>query len=86
MKAITLRNIPPSLSRAIEKRAADERISLNRAVLELLSEGLGIDMRERREVVHRDLDHLAGAWSAAEAEEFDAALSDQRRIDPEMWR
>jgi len=85
MKAITLRNIPPSLGRAIEKRAADERISLNRAVLQMLSEGLGIDMRERREVVHRDLDHLAGAWSAAEAAEFEATLSDQRRIDPELW-
>jgi len=85
MKAITLRNIPASLGRAIEKRATNERISLNRAVIELLSEGLGIEMRERREVVHHDLDHLAGAWSVAEAEEFEVTLSEQRRIDPELW-
>jgi len=34
---------------------------------------------------HDDLDHLAGTWSDEEAAEFDAALAEQRKIDPELW-
>jgi len=36
--------------------------------------------------LHHDLDHLAGTWSDEEAAEFDAALAEQRKIDPELWR
>lgn len=39
----------------------------------------------QQETVHRDLDHLAGTWSKEEADEFDEALAEQRRIDPELW-
>lgn len=35
--------------------------------------------------LHHDLDHLAGTWSDEEAAEFDAALAEQRKIDPELW-
>ena len=34
---------------------------------------------------YHDLDHLAGSWSEQEAAEFDRALAEQRRIDPELW-
>lgn len=34
---------------------------------------------------HHDLDHLAGTWSEEAAAEFDAALAEQRKIDPELW-
>ena len=34
---------------------------------------------------HHDLDALAGGWSAEEAEEFERALAEQRRIEPEIW-
>jgi hypothetical protein len=33
--------------------------------------------------VHHDLDHLAGAWSANEADEMEKALAEQRTIFPE---
>jgi hypothetical protein len=36
--------------------------------------------------LHHDLDHLAGTWSDEEAAAFDAALLEQRRVDPELWR
>jgi hypothetical protein len=56
-------------------------LSLNRTVIRILEEALG----QRREL-HHDLDHLAGTWSAEEAAAFDAALTEQRRIDPELWK
>jgi hypothetical protein len=36
--------------------------------------------------LHDDLDHLAGTWSDEEAALFDAALVEQRKVDPELWR
>ncbi len=84
MNAITLRNIPREIQEAIERRARDERLSFNKAVLRMLEEALGLG-RGRGDGLHHDLDHLAGTWSQEEADEFDAALAEERRIDPELW-
>lgn len=34
---------------------------------------------------YHDLDHLHGAWTKKQSEEFDKALADQREIDPQLW-
>ncbi|HXU47056.1 MAG TPA: hypothetical protein VN783_16120 [Thermoanaerobaculia bacterium] len=34
--------------------------------------------------LHLDVDHLAGTWSAEEANAFDRALAEQREIDAEI--
>jgi hypothetical protein len=81
MTAITLRNIPPKIQEAIEKRAGMTGLSLNRTVIRILEEAFG----QSREL-HHDLDHLAGTWSDEEGTAFEAALSEQRRIDPELWK
>jgi len=85
MKAITLRNIPPEVEKAIREKARQKRISANRAVLELLEERVGI-LEGKKKVTHSDLDDLAGSWSASEAKAFASALRKQRRIDDELWR
>lgn len=84
MKAITLRNLPAGVARAIERRAASSGISLNRAVIQLLEEGVNQKLRVRGKR-HRDLDFLCGAWTP-EADAFDHALAAQRTIDSELWR
>lgn len=81
MTAITLRNIPPKLQEAIQQRAGTTGLSLNRTVIRMLEEALG----QSREL-HHDLDHLAGTWSAEDGAAFEAALAEQRRIDPELWK
>ena len=83
MNAITLRNIPREIQEAIQRRARDEGLSFNKTVLRMLEEALGL--RRGSRALHHDLDHLAGTWSQEEAAEFDAALAEQRRIDPELW-
>ena len=85
MKAITLRNIPPDLSRRIERRAKERGSSLNKTVIQVLEDGLGTS-KKRAVQLHHDLDHLAGSWSEDEAREFEEDLAAQRKIEPELWR
>jgi len=86
MGAITVRNLPPDLARAIRQKAKQERTSLNRTVISLLEEATGLGRPAKKAVLHHDLDHLFGCWSTEEYEEFNEALREQRRIDPEMWK
>ena len=85
MKAITLRNIPPDLDKAIRKRARGKRVSVNKAVLGLLEEHLSSGKNKRLEL-HHDLDYLCGSWPEDMAETFDKALAEQRSIDPDVWK
>ena len=84
MNAITLRNIPQEIQEAIRRRAHDDGLSFNKTVLRILEEALGLP-RGKNSTLHHDLDHLAGTWSQEEADEFDATLAEQRRIEPELW-
>ena len=83
-KAITLRNIPPAVEKAIRSKVREKKISANRAVIELLEERVGA--ADQKKVLHHDLDALAGTWSKQEAKEFDETLRDLRKIDPELWK
>lgn len=85
MKAITLRNIPADVARAVERRASREGQSLNKAVLELVAEGAGLKNRARK-VRHTDLDSLFGTWSKRQADAFDRQLRELRTVDPEVWK
>ena len=85
MKTITLRNLPEHVAELIRERAERDRTSLTKTVIRLLEERLQMD-HSVLPPKHHDLDHLAGAWSEADADEFDRNLQRQRTIDPELWR
>ena len=85
MKAITLRNLPSDLDKAIRKRARGKRMSVNKAVIGLLEEHLTQDKMKRAELYH-DLDNLCGSWTEDAAAAFDRALAKQRAIDPDVWK
>ncbi len=84
MKAITLRNLPPELERVIRRTAEKKGTSISRAVISLLEVSTGV--RNKKKVLHHDLDALVGSWTREEASEFDHALAAQRRIDPDLWK
>jgi hypothetical protein len=84
MTAITLRNLPAAVVKAVKEKARREKISLNKAVAALLEEATG--SRTGKKVLHRDLDHLAGSWSEQEYEQITLAVREQRQVDPEMWK
>ena len=85
MKAITLRNIPAAVQKAIRMKAREKRISVNKAVIELLEERVGV-ARQRERTVHHDLDEFAGSWTAEDAQSFTKSLKAIRRTDPDLWK
>jgi hypothetical protein len=86
MKAVTVRNLPPELVKAIHKKAEENGVSINKAVIALLQEGTGIPKQKGKKPIHHDLDALAGSWTKEDAREFDKALKAQRGIDLDLWR
>jgi len=87
MKAITVRNLPPAVAKAIRSRAKKERRSLNQTVVALLEEATSTKTRPKANpaALHHDLDHLFGVWCKEEADEFDAWLKQSRAVDPKEW-
>ena len=85
MKAITLRNLPPDLDKAIRKRARGKRMSVNKAIISLLEDHLTQDKTKRAEL-HHDLDNLCGSWTEESAAAFDRVLAKQRTIDQTLWK
>ncbi len=87
MKLITLRNVPAPVARAIKEKAKRERLSLNRAVVQLLEEATGQPAGKAgaKRALSYDLDKYSGSWTAEEAAEFNAALKEQRAVNPKDW-
>jgi plasmid stability protein len=77
----TLRNIPPSLDRALRERARREGRSLNEVAIELLRRALGLGEKRLRQRSVRD---IRGTWREDAA--FDEAIADQDRVDDELWK
>ncbi len=83
MKSIqyTIRGVSGPIDAKIRERAAKEGKSLNEMVLEVLRSGLGIGDTQVR---FSDLDDLAGTWVSDP--EFDRAIEEMDRVDPELWK
>jgi hypothetical protein len=77
----TLRRIPKQLDAALRRRARREGKTLNQVTIEVLAEGLGLLEQPTK---RRSVQDLVGA--RRKDPELEAALEDQRRIDPELWR
>ncbi len=77
----TLRKIPADLDRALREEAKQQHKSLNQVAIETLQRAVGV--AEEEPVKRRDLTDVVGSWAADPL--IDAALEDQRRIDPESW-
>ncbi|MGH2538392.1 MAG: FitA-like ribbon-helix-helix domain-containing protein [Candidatus Promineifilaceae bacterium] len=86
MAQITVRNVSQGLHAALKREAERRGSSVNRLVLSLLRQGLGLQSADDGPRPHHDLDHLVGAWSSAEASQFLDALSEQRQVEAELWR
>ena len=75
----TIRNVPPSVDRALRRRAAAARVSLNTLLLRALEAEAGVThVRERH-----DLDSFFGSWIADPR--VDRALAEVRRVEPGDW-
>ncbi len=86
MQQLTIRGFGKELEEKIRNLAKEKDISLNKAAVRLLRRGAGLDdTSAAEEVIGSSLDHLAGTWSAEEAELMERVEEDFERIDPELW-
>jgi hypothetical protein len=77
----TIRRVPGRLDGLARGRARKSGKSINETLLEALGKGLGVPDEPVR---HPDLDDLAGSW--VHDPEFDRALEEMDRIDPDLWK
>jgi len=76
----TIRGVPREVDRALRTLAHQRRLSLNRLLVEQLTDAaLGAEQRR-----YRSLKDVAGKWQ--KDREFDRVLAEQRRIDRNLWR
>ena len=85
MKTFTLRHLDKDLERSLQARAQETSESLNRTILNLLREALGLNKKRRRKT-HHDLDALAGTWNQADLKEFERSTASLNEIDKDMWQ
>ena len=86
MQQLTIRGFGKELEEKIRSLAKEEDISLNKAVVRLLRRGAGLDEASAAEdVIGSSLDHLAGTWSAEDAEHMEKVEQDFEHIDLELW-
>ena len=83
MSQITIRNINPQVERILRKKARKEHISLSEAANNLINQALGFDAGSEK---LRNLDHLAGAWSLEDLQEFENSQEDFSTIEDEVWK
>jgi hypothetical protein len=80
MANLSLRGLDPETLARIRSRARRLKLSVNRLIVESLQRQFAPGRR-----AEDDIDRLAGTWTPEEADEFDAAVADFSKIDPEVW-
>ena len=81
MKTLTVRDVPPEVAAALKREKRRRGESLNRTVIELLSQSLGVGTTRSN-----GLGRLAGTWTEEEFQEFERAVAPFEEIDDELWR
>jgi len=66
VKTITVRGMEPSLAEKLRQASKKEGKSVNQIVIDTMKKQLGMEKEKKFTVVHHDMDHLFGKWSAEE--------------------
>ena len=83
-KAITVRGIDGEISSKLKQLAKKENKSVNRFILDMIKQNIGMQKKYRKE--HHDLDHLFGKWTNEEFSKIQEIIESQRKIDIELWK
>ena len=83
MKTMTIRSVPPELAAALEAEKRRRGLSLNRTVLSLMQEALGVSNHRRR---GNGLRRLSGSWSEDEFRHFETNVAAFEEIDRDLWK
>lgn len=83
MKTMTIRNVSTELAAALDAEKRRRGLSLNRTVLSLMQEALGLSNGGG---CGNGLRRLAGSWSEEEFRRFEEAVAPFEEIDEDLWR
>jgi hypothetical protein len=86
MKAFNLRGIDPDLAQKMKSAAMMRGSSVNQLAIDLIREGVGLSKEKKYSRRHSDLDELFGRWSEEEFNAVAGKISQERQIDPELWK
>jgi hypothetical protein len=78
---LTVRNLPPDISAALQREKRRRGTSLNQTVIDLLKQSLGVSAPRSN-----GLSRFAGTWSAEDEREFLTNIRDFEKVDPELWK
>jgi len=82
---IHLRNVDDQLLKRLKQEAANEEISVNSLILNLLRSSLNLT-DQRKVKIYDDLDKLAGTWDKKQTKAFQDILRDFEKIDKDIWK
>jgi hypothetical protein len=83
VKHLTVRDVPSEIGKALERERRRRGHSLNKTVIDLLGQSLGVGVERRRQ---NGLRRLAATWSEEDLVRFEAAVALLERVDAEVWR
>jgi len=78
---LTVRNLPADVSAALSREKRRRGTSLNRTVIDLLRQSLGVPGTRSN-----GLARLAGTWTAGDQRRFLAKIRPFDEIDPGFWK
>lgn len=78
---LTVRNLPEELANALAREKQRRGTSLNRTVIDLLAQSLGV-----RGTRTNGLRKLSGTWTAKQQSEFLNSIRCLDEIDQDLWR
>jgi hypothetical protein len=84
-KTFTIEDLDEASVAWVAEEAARRGIDEQTVLKELIRQGIGQGNGPHLPV-YRDLDELAGTWTAEEAEEFRKATELFNRVDEDLWR
>lgn len=83
MKTMTIRNIPDEVAVVLKSMADASDTSMNTTIVRVLSDRA---LPRRRHRVKNDFAKYCGGWSQKEFDDFETAVADCERINPEDWK
>ncbi len=84
MKTLSLRGIDEEIEKALKKEAQRAKTSINKTILNLIKESIGLGKKKRNRV-YKDLDELAGTWTEEDEQIFKENTQFFDKIDKEIW-
>ena len=83
MKAMMIRNIDDETFTQLKLQCEKLKTSMNRLIVSILQNVAGVRSRESEA---SPFDKYFGSWSQAEYKKIDKAISQNRKIDEELWK